>query len=347
MKAFFTHADPVVPVHHPRVLFETAVGQGADRAALLENVGITEATLASPDARLSYLQFAMLTSNALRLTNNPALGLDFGNNLHLAQMGVLGLAMLSSATLREAFDVALRHYRHLAPAWDLSLRTEGKRAVMTAVETIPLQPFRVFATEALLAAVDRLGRHFMGGPCPVLRMQVHYPKPDHAARYRELYDVAIEYDAEVTQVEFEAAMLDRPITGADPATARIAAQLCAVEDARAPSKRGLPEQVRQLLSGTRGRPPTAEAAARTLRTSVRSLRRALQNMGTSYQELLDEARRERAVHFAEATGMTVREMAEELGFSDLRSFRRAFRRWTGSTPQAIRAAKAGISLGGS
>src|SRR5262252_773593 len=92
MRKYFTHLDPVVPVHHPRVVVETAAAQGADRGQLFENSGISEATLASPEARISYHQFAVLVSNALRLTRNPALGLDCGSNIRVAQMGPLGLA---------------------------------------------------------------------------------------------------------------------------------------------------------------------------------------------------------------------------------------------------------------
>src|SRR5512146_776772 len=98
----FTHQDPVVPMHHPRVLVETAVAQGANRTALLENVGIQEEMLESAEARISYVQYAMLTSNALRLTGNPALGLDFGRNVHMPNMGVLGLAVMSSANANAA-----------------------------------------------------------------------------------------------------------------------------------------------------------------------------------------------------------------------------------------------------
>ena len=81
MKKYFTHDDPVLPVHHPRVLLETAAAHGADRQALLAGTGITAKILDDPDARISYKQFSALEENALRLTGNPALGLEFGRDL--------------------------------------------------------------------------------------------------------------------------------------------------------------------------------------------------------------------------------------------------------------------------
>ena len=336
MKKFFTHADPVVPVHHPRVLVETAVAQGADREALLENVGVTPDTLTIPEARISYVQFAMLVSNSLRLTGNPALGLDFGRNVHLSHMGVLGLAVMSSPNAGAAFEMGLRYYRALAPAWDLSLRVEGGRGLFTAREAIPLSPFRAFATEALLAAIDGQGRFLLGRKLPVRELRLHYARPDHFARYAELVDAPVLFDQEVTESLFDAAVLNETLSSADPATAKLAEQYCAAQVSVAISVEGLVAQVRRVLDGQQGRPPSVHDVARALQTSERSLKRGLQGMGTSYQELLDEARSARAKVWLTYTEMTTSQIAEQLGFGDVRSFRRAFKRWTGQTPNALR-----------
>src|SRR5688572_22706662 len=162
MRKYFTHLDPVVPVHHPRVLVETAAAQGADRAQLLENVGISEATLSSPEARISYHQYGILTSNALRLTNNSALGLEYGRNIRAAQMGPLGLALMNSPNLGAAIEALLRHSHSLLPAFDLDLRVEGERAILSATETLSLDPFRTFSTEVVLASIDVQIRSIVG-----------------------------------------------------------------------------------------------------------------------------------------------------------------------------------------
>jgi len=335
MKKFFTHTDRVVPVHHPRVLVETAVSQGADRESLLENVGITWDTLAIPEARISYVQFGVLTGNALKLTNNPALGLDFGRNLHLSHMGVLGLALMSSETIGAALEVGLRYYRFLAPAWDLRLETIDRRGLLTAREAIPYNPFRVFATEALVGAIAGQGSFLLGRKLPVVELRLNYAKPDHYERYAEL-DMPIAFDHELTQAEFDAAVLAEPIAGADPATARLAERYCADEASANAWMDGLVTQVRRLLGSRLGSYPDLEEVARMLQTSTRSLRRGLHSMGTSYQGLLDEARRARAEAWVRSTEMTSQQIAGQLGFSDVRSFRRAFKRWTGVTPNAYR-----------
>jgi len=336
MKRFFTHADPVVPVHHPRVLVETAAAHGADKRCLLAHAGISAEMLTIPEARISYAQFGMLTADALRLTNNPALGLDFGQNLHLSHMGMLGLAMMSSESLGAALETGLRHYRALAPAWDLRLRVEAERGLLTAYEALPYAPFQVFATEALAVAILGMGRHLLGRSLPVRELRLSYSKPPYAERYSEFFDMPVRFDQVVTEAEFDPAVLREPIHCADPVTAKLAERYIVTHTSGLPPVDGLLAHVRRQLSAGEGAQPSLDEIARALRTSPRSLRRGLQQIGTSYQELLEEARRNRAEAWIRSTELTVEQIADKLGFASVRSFRRAFKRWTGLTPNAFR-----------
>lgn len=335
MKDFFTSDDPVVPVHHPRVLVETAIAHGADRAAILENVGISHEMLTVPEARISYAQFAILEGNALRLTGNPALGLHFGRNIHLSHMGLLGLAVASSPNARAALDLALRYYTVLAPAWHLELLVRGDSAVLTAKETIQRE-HRVFAVEALIAATQGLAMQVLARRLPVREVRLDYPKPAYFDRYKEFFDMPIRFDASVIEAEFDASVLAEPIASADPATAKMAEQYFAAATSRWETGGGLLGRVRNVLSAAEAGRMELEQVARTLRTSSRTLRRELSEMGTSFQDLRDEALRTRAEEWLRSTDIPLTQIAERLGFSDVRSFRRAFKRWTGRTPADLR-----------
>jgi AraC-like DNA-binding protein len=70
--------------------------------------------------------------------------------------------------------------------------------------------------------------------------------------------------------------------------------------------------------------------------SSRTLKRRLLEHGTSFTQLLDQARRRDAVRLLEDPLMDVARVAEALGYRDPPSFTRAFRRWTGDTPTSAR-----------
>ncbi len=97
------------------------------------------------------------------------------------------------------------------------------------------------------------------------------------------------------------------------------------------------ERVRAaLLEGIPSGLLTMEAMARKLALSKRTLQRRLEEEGTSYQQVLTETREALARHYLEKTALPAAEVAFLLGFDEPNSFYRAFRQWTGRTPDSLR-----------
>jgi AraC-like DNA-binding protein len=76
--------------------------------------------------------------------------------------------------------------------------------------------------------------------------------------------------------------------------------------------------------------------ARDLGYSRQTLYRRLKAEGTTYERLLDGLRRRLALRFVREQGLSVKEAAYRLGFSDPAAFSRAFKRWTGTSPGEMR-----------
>ena len=82
--------------------------------------------------------------------------------------------------------------------------------------------------------------------------------------------------------------------------------------------------------------PVIEEVASLLRVSPRTLQRLLREQGVSYSELIERCRRKAACESLEHTHTPIKEIAATMGYRDVSSFTRAFRRWTGTTPRAYR-----------
>jgi AraC-like DNA-binding protein len=105
-----------------------------------------------------------------------------------------------------------------------------------------------------------------------------------------------------------------------------------------PRQSTLSEGVRlQLLKDLRGGVPTAATVARALHMSVRTLHRSLQREGTTFHEILSQLRQEQAAQHLAGSTLSIAEVGFLLGFSELSSFYRAFKGWTGKTPAEFRA----------
>ena len=95
-------------------------------------------------------------------------------------------------------------------------------------------------------------------------------------------------------------------------------------------------QVRWVMLAGSGGFPGVEEVASEMHMSSRTLKRKLQQLGTSYQKLLDDLRKGLAVEYLTQSGRSVDDIALALGYSDASNFARAFRRWTGKSPSDYR-----------
>lgn len=99
---------------------------------------------------------------------------------------------------------------------------------------------------------------------------------------------------------------------------------------------GMRQRVVTLLASLPEHYPDICQIAQHLKITERTLRRRLTAEGSSYRQILDEARYERAQRILERTQINAEQLAELLGYSDASSFRQAFRRWTGMTLNEFR-----------
>lgn len=82
--------------------------------------------------------------------------------------------------------------------------------------------------------------------------------------------------------------------------------------------------------------PSQKDLAGSVNVSDRTLRRRLSQQGTTYRALRNSARFDKARDLLANSSLTIAEVASEVGNSDTRAFRRAFKRWSGQLPSAFR-----------
>jgi AraC-like DNA-binding protein len=112
-----------------------------------------------------------------------------------------------------------------------------------------------------------------------------------------------------------------------------------------PASETLQDRVRgRLAVGLPQGEVSVEAIARALAISPRTLQRRLSDEQTSFQQVLDDVRREAAELHLRGSVLSIAEISFILGYSESAAFHRAFRRWNRITPQAFRAARPGTDV---
>jgi AraC-like DNA-binding protein len=144
----------------------------------------------------------------------------------------------------------------------------------------------------------------------------------------------VEFRRAHNRLHFPRAMFDEPLPQADEHTLEICVAQCDVLMQRNGQRRGITAVVRSKLFRESGGFPTLPDVATELDVHPRTLRRQLAQEGTSFRELLNEARSTVAVDLLCNVGLTVDEVSKRLGYTDTSTFCHAFKRWHGVPPSA-------------
>jgi AraC-like DNA-binding protein len=167
-------------------------------------------------------------------------------------------------------------------------------------------------------------------------IRVPYPEPPAYTRYKDRLPRFRFNCAAGVQIRFPARLLDERIPSADPVSVQLAIDRCEQEMARQAANLTTADLVRGKLVCQDGRYPDMAAMARMLLVSERTLKRRLQEEGSSFQALLDKARHQDSMRLLGNPALAVKQVAQAVGYTDPANFARAFSKWTGLSPREWR-----------
>ncbi|PCC68663.1 AraC-type DNA-binding protein [Nannocystis exedens] len=310
---------------------------GVDVDALLADLGIDRRAADDADYSLAPALRAALWRESLQRSRDPALALHAAEVIPFGHFDVVDYIANESATLGEGIAAMARYFRIVRGDFRLRFEVdevEGRLSLELPPSFGLVAPYTV---EFTLACIFTRFRGTVGDAFVASEISFCYPAPGHLAEYRRVFACPLRFDADETVVRFPRAVLAQPQPRADARLRLVLERAAAVVLARLPPVSDTTQQVRQALSEElRGGTPTCDQIARRLAIGVRTLNRRLQSEGTSFQQQLAELRCELARGYLADRRLSISEVAYLLGFSEPSAFHRAFKRWTGHSPQAWR-----------
>ena len=329
-----TFAPPVyLPGSQLRSLIELVSEWGFAPEAMLTGTALTMALLERPDTTVSLSTYDELVSRARALTGEPALGIYMGMRRRLGMYGLLGFAALTAGSLREVLENADRFLVLATTALRLHFGVEGDRATVRIEELVEPGANRDAATFALLVSLTQCLKS-MTGVDVAPEFDVVISEPVYYARFAHVLPT-IRFDQPSLRVSFAAKHLDLVPIAADRVGQRLAIEHCERELHALALRGGFIERVRALCSSAHGMRSLKEVAVQ-LDLSPRTLNRRLAEAGVQFADLLKEERMRRAHRLLRTSCLPLHEIAAQAGYATLPSFARAFRRWTGQSPDDYR-----------
>jgi AraC-like DNA-binding protein len=329
--------EKVYPVTKIATIVERLVSEGVPATEALAGVSLSLTQLNSPAARVSANQVLQSYDNAIRLSCDPQFAYNAGLKFHVSTYGMYGFALLSCPNFRDTMAFAMKYHGLAAPLAEIAFKEEGGAGIWTIVpKPYPRVDGRLyrFIVELQMAVHLSLHRDVMGASfCP---FELHFtfarPRPESKA-------APAFYEQPENRLVFDAHWLDgRPNLGNAVTYAELC-QLCDQLTDELQLSAGMAGRVRSMILTDLVRQADFDSIAERLKMSPRSLRRRLQEEGTSFRELVDQVRAQVAIKYVRETSLSIEDVTYALGFNDASAFRHAFRRWTGAAPYEFRRAK--------
>jgi AraC-like DNA-binding protein len=323
------------PAQYILILIDMVEQQGCDRKQLLAGTTLAATGIASIGARIADADFTQLVANAQALTGDPALGLKLGLRLNLSAHAVLGQAFITCTDLAQAMDLFLKYHHLLASGLHLDFEIIDEQCILTMVGT-PGEASIEFSYELLYGALINTLRGMLNAPQLCLRMELPYPRPGHAGLYYEVFGADVHFDCGSGRIVFHQDLLNTPLPSSNAVLRNLYEAECARLLADLEEENSVAEQTLRLLRKLEGQYPQMPQIANMLNLSPRTYRRRLDEEEQSFQKLLDQVRGEHATRYLQNTRLPLSSIAYMVGFSDASNFRRAYQKWTGKAPGAVR-----------
>lgn len=313
--------------------------RGLDADALFAELGLTRRAIAGRDVRVPYERLEAIGSRAGELLGTSDFGLELGRSLvdpeTLEDAGFL--LLMASQDVRSALERAVRLQAYWGDGTRLSLApVRGGLSVRYTYPTSPAPSLRRHIDECAMAEMIVALRHLTGVDVVPQAVAFVHTKPADTTAHEALFRCPLRFGTERVELVLDDASLALPMRGAHSVYGEIFGRVVERAVARHAGERPLASQVRTLVRGAvDGTGDLVAHVARTLRTSARTLQRRLRAEGTSVGAIAREVRLEIAEERL-ADGVPIKVVAEQLGFAEPSAFHRAFKRWTGRTPDSVR-----------
>ena len=325
-----------------RGLMRLAVSMGAGEQELSQRADIQPPDLLDQDKRIPFRKYVALMHAAKLACKDPALGLHYGEAVDVSEISIVGLLGRASETMVDAF-AQLKRYARLIVEVEVDGATADDRFAFSPegdgiwlVDTRKNPNDFHELTESAFAHIVCSTRHL--GDTPFVKaVQVTHADPGYRAEYERIFQAPASFDCTRNALRLDPAWLAKRFSN-EPRyvfgilSAHAQALLTSLENAH--TTRGNVESLMMPILHTGN--VSVDLVAGKMGVSRQTLFRRLKAEGVTFQQVLDALRHRLAVHYLGGKKVSVNETAYLVGFSDPASFSRAFKRWTGSSPRAVR-----------
>ncbi|MGB1560107.1 MAG: AraC family transcriptional regulator ligand-binding domain-containing protein [Sinimarinibacterium flocculans] len=330
------HTDPIPFITLPNWV-KAATVCGFNIEPIFARLGIQTDLLHLEEATISVPALGQAMEACVAASRTQHFPFVLGETFAFDYLPDIGTFLATAPTLRDATRVFDWVRELINPMIDIRIEASGDRAALTLAGQGAVTGQDRYFIESLFAAIVKFGRMLAADVESQASLQFRYAPPDYAAAYEAYFRIPVRFAQPRNALEIPRERLDAPLEGS---FAKLHAQAqVRVEQrlAELPRRTGL---IAMLEAVFEERPALLgegiETVADHLGLHPRTLQRRLRDENETYAGIVDRVRYRLALRALQDPQTDLESLSERLGFSDRRSFTRAFTRWSGVTPSSFR-----------
>ncbi|VWX34414.1 Transcriptional Regulator, AraC family protein [Limnobacter sp. 130] len=316
--------------------------QGCDAHALFSEAGLDFDLLDSPEARYPVPQTTLLWQKAVALTGDETLGIKAIRHITPATFHAVGLSVMASETLEQAFGRMRRFVDLVTDASEIELLSTEREFVVELKLKDDAQPAHQ-STDGFLCLLANAGKGLGDASLVPLRVELSRPAPQagNLDFFEKSFAAPLTFGCNTMRIVYELTMVRTRLKGANTLIAEHLDQASQAAIDRLKPASSVSRKLRDWVANRLPQgAPSIEDAATYMNMSARNLQRKLADEGTNLAGIVDEIRQSEAMRRLKQSGDSLTAIALDLGFSDASAFSRACKRWFGKSPSDIRGAQA-------
>ena len=303
--------------------------RGYTAEQVLHGANLSAERIHSDSFRATPQQYRQVILNMIELTGDPCIGIALGAEFKISNLGVLGYAALSAATLEQAREVFTKYHSLSEQIFSSTNHISDGRWYSEIRDSFLLGGDALrFAVEEFVSRTIELASSITNKPFPILEMYLTYPTPADLAPYQRRFNCPLHFNQPRNIVVFDIDCLKDPVSLANQEVFKLCERQCQLLASKHEEDDLLSNRIRNYLVKNPGKFPTLEEMAEHLNIGSRTLRRRLVKEEITFQNILDDTRRELAIQYLQYTSLTPKQIGFMLGYSSVSNFRRAFKSWT-------------------
>lgn len=323
----------VVPETYVQLLYEYLEERGHEPESTLGEPWPTPALNAL--SGVDVVRWEQMLGKAAFSLSDPLLALHVGQTITSRHLGVLGAVLPASGNLAEALRRLDRYLRLVFDVVAMILRP-GNGWIDLAWDISEYEP-GYLVNETGFTVLVQFCRSLVRGTVNPLLVTFKHAGPADIRPYEDFFGCPVRFAEQETIVRFSTELLVMPLKSPDPELIMLLEQHADRLLAQLPQQQEIVEQVRKAIARElREGEPDIERISQQLFCSSRTLQRRLRQAGTGFRDELSLVRYELAQSYLRDPRLQIMDIALLLGYSEHSAFTRAFKEWSGKTPQEVR-----------